>query len=40
MPTAPSSLVTSNMFGDIIIGCTISTGSPGCAAPGRVSGGK
>ena len=28
MPTAPSSRVTSHMFADIIIGCTISTGGP------------
>ena len=40
MPTAPSSRVTSHMSADIIIGCTINTGGPGGAAPGRVSGGK
>ena len=40
MPTAPSSRVTSNMFADIIIGCTSSTGGPACGCPGRLSGGK
>ena len=40
MPTAPSSLVTSHMFADIIIGWTISTGGPAGGRPGRLSGGK
>ena len=40
IPTAPSARVTSHMFADIIIGCTISTGGPARFLPGRMSGGK
>ena len=40
MPTAPSSLVTSHISADIIIGWTISTGGPAGFRPGRLSGGK